>query len=248
MKRALFALVVVSCAQRDPSPAMTKRPTARAPVAPVMSVEARGGLVTPDPACTCASPESAPAPTPYEGDCEAWLAVCVDVRYPHFLAREPRAASLGVLLSTEYVESRVYDAIVSFPERGAGIVTHDSTMRVAIGDIVPTPRGRARVVQVHRSFVETWDDGRVTLRMLEIHDETRALLFVSSGAPSHVGGVALTMTRAASGKATIALGERTVTVAKGDRLVTDAGSFPVVDVVDGVVGAERGWATIDTTE
>jgi hypothetical protein len=137
---------------------------------------------------------------------------------------------------------KVYDATISF-RAPAG----DSTFRVRIGDVVPTPRGRARVVQVYRSFVENWDDGRVTLRQLEAR--ASANVFVSSGAPSHVRGVAMTMVRANAGVATIVVVDgttRTLDVKKGESITTSRGAVRVADVVDGVMNGAIGWVEIDS--
>jgi len=213
----------------------------RPSVTPVLTVQAQTNLRAPDPACTCASPESFPAPSKYDGDCDM-MSICVDVHYAHYLERVRPVNPLGVLVATHYVESRVYDATVSFAAAGG-----DSTFRVRIGDVIPTPRGLARVVQVHRSFVENWDDGRVTLHLLEARDRTN--VFVSSGAPSHTRGVAMTMVRANGGVATIVVVDgatRTLDVKKGDRITTSRGALRVADVVDGVQDGAIGWAEIES--
>jgi hypothetical protein len=164
------------------------------------------------------------------------------VHYAEYLARVRPRDSFGVLLATHYVESMVYDATISFR-----VAAGDSTYRVRVGDIVPTTRGRARVVQVYRSFVDNWDDGRVTLRSLE--SRANANVFVSSGAPSHVRGIAMTMVHANAGVATIVVvdgGTRTLEVKKGDRIATSRGSLRVADVVDGVMDGAIGWVEIES--
>jgi hypothetical protein len=213
----------------------------RPSVTPVLSVQAQTNLRAPDPACTCASPESFPAPSKYADECSMFT-FCFDVHYAEYLARVRPPETFGVLLATHYVESQVYDATISF-RASAG----DSTFRVRIGDVVPTPRGRARVVQVYRSFVESWDDGRVTLRQLEAR--ASANVFVSSGAPSHVRGIAMTMVRANAGVATIVIADgttRTLDVKKGDGITTSRGALRVADVVDGVMNGAIGWVEVDS--
>jgi hypothetical protein len=213
----------------------------RPSVSPVLSVNAQTGLRAPDPACTCASPESFPAPSKYADECSL-LTICMDVHYAEYDARVRSTNAFGLLLATHYVESMVYDATISFRTSDG-----DSTYRAHIGDVVPTPRGRARVVQVYRSFVENWDDGRVTLRLLE--PRTSSNVFVSSGAPSHVHGIAMTMVRANAGVATIVVVDgttRTLDVKKGDVVTTSRGALHVANVVDGVMDGAIGWAEIDS--
>ncbi len=222
---------VVAIAQTRPS------------VTPVLSVTAQTGLRPPDPACTCASVESFPAPSKYDGECVAGVA-CEEIHYAEYLARKALPDPLGTLRATHFVQSRVYDATVSFRARAG-----DSTFRVRVGDIIPTPRGRARVVQVYRSFVESWDDGRVVLRLLETQSSVdRTKIFVSSGAPSHVRGVAITMTHASGGVASLVVVDgttRTLDVRRGDTIPTSNGSFHVVDVVDGLLDGPIGWVVVD---
>lgn len=240
MKRGfvLFPIVVIC-----PALAMAAVGQARPSVSPVLSVSAQSGLRAPDPACTCASPESFPAPSKYEAECTAGAA-CEDIHYAAYLARKPQPNALGVLLATHYVQSRIYDATISFRGRNA-----DSTFRVSIGDVVPTPRGRARVVQVHRSFVQDWDDGYVTLHLLEPSRDERGKIFVSSGAPSHVRGIALTMVQAVNGVARVVVVDgttRTLDVKKGDRISTSRGALHVADVVDGIQDGPIGWVELDS--
>ena len=104
---------------------------ARPTVSPVLVVSVQSGLRAPDPACTCASVESFPAPSKYEAECTGG-AVCEEIHYSHYLARKRTPGALGVLLATHYVQSRVYDATISFSARGG-----HSTFRVSVGDIVP---------------------------------------------------------------------------------------------------------------
>lgn len=141
MKWAAVAMFVAACSRQASPASVHENAEARGEVPAVFDAGAPSGLVAPDPACTCASPESSPAPTPFEVECEGWLADCEDLHYASFDARAGRA-SKGVLLATHEVESKVYDATISFSTRGA-----DSTMRVSIGDLIPTPRGVARVVR-----------------------------------------------------------------------------------------------------
>jgi hypothetical protein len=242
MKRLALFVLLVACSREQPVISTTGTGTLRPSVSPVLTVSAQTGLQAPDPACTCASPESSPAPSKYEGECTG-RAVCEDVHYAEYVARERQPHAIGVLLATHYVESKVYDATISFPARDG-----DSTFRVRIGDVVPTPRGRARVVQVHRSFVENWDDGYVRLHLLEPSRDLRGKIFVSSGAPSHVHGVAMTMVHAAGGVGTIVIVDgttRTIDVKKGDGVSTSTGAVHVTDVVDGYEDGAIGWVEID---
>ncbi len=237
-----WLLMAAAACSRTPSADVAPPETLRPSAAPVLSVSVQSGLRTPDPACTCASPESSPAPSKYETECNA-NAACEEIHYAEYLRRTPRRDALGVLLSTHYVESKIYDATISFPARDG-----DSTFRVSVGDIVPTPRGRARVVQVHRSFVRDWDDGYVTLHLLEPSRDERAKVFVSSGAPSHVHGVAVTMVQAARGSATIVFadGPTRLDVKKGDAVTMSVGRVRVTDVIDGVKDAALGWVEFDS--
>ena len=242
MKRAILLACVIgfpalAVAQTRPEPLQG----GRLRVSPVLSVQAQTNLRAPDPACTCASPESFPAPSKYESEC-GMLSVCEDVHYAEYNARVRPPHPLGVLLATHYVQSRVYDATISFR-----VAAGDSTFRVQIGDIVPTPRGRARVVQVYRSFVDNWDDGRVTLKLLEAR--ATANVFVSTGAPSHAHGVTMTMVHAGAGVGTIVVVDgttRTIDVKKGDRITTSHGALRIADVVDGVMDGAIGWVEIDS--
>ncbi|HEY1955200.1 MAG TPA: hypothetical protein VGH28_06295 [Polyangiaceae bacterium] len=92
----------------------------------------------------------------------------------------------------------------------------------------------------------------MTLRFLEHRPQKASLLHVSSGAPSHFGGGALTLTRAARGMASVVVsdgtGQRTVALRKGDSLRISGRELPVVDVVDGVRGGAIGWVTLDTSD
>jgi len=164
------------------------------------------------------------------------------VHYAQYAARVHARNPFGVLLATHYVQSRVYDATISFR-----VAAGDSTYRVRVGDIVPTPRGRARVVQVYRSFVDDSDDGHVTLHPLDAR--ATANVFVSSGAPSHVRGIAMTMVHAGAGVATIVILDRTtrtLDVKRGDAIATSRGPLHVADVVDGVMDGAIGWVEIDS--
>jgi hypothetical protein len=249
VKRAVLlgAFALAACS-RDPQG--TPRPTA----SPVTSVEVQAGLVPPNPMCTCNSPESKPAPSKYEAECNERFARCGNVHYAEYLARSPDAPEVdrvGKLLATHKVESMIYDATVSFSAVATKEYSaHDSTMRVHIGDVIPTPRGRARVVQVARSFAEGWDDGHVRLHFLEMlpHEKT-AWVYVSSGAPSHIGDVALTMMSAEHSRAAVVMVDggvqTTLELAPGDSVTTSKGTYRVVDVVDGIVGDALGWVTID---
>jgi hypothetical protein len=176
------------------------------------------------------------------------------VRYVEYLARVPslpRRDRLGKLLVIHEVESMIYDATITFAApRSAAYAVHDSTMRVHRGDIIPTPHGQARVVQVYRSFVDGDDDGRVRLELFErFASESPELLYVSSGAPSNLDGLPITLIAASGGLADVVVRRGTTEtlyhVKKGDKIDT----FPVVEVVDGrVPDAELGWVTIDTTK
>ncbi len=241
MKHVVAFVALLMACSREVETLGPPRPS----VTPTLAVSVHSGLRAPDPACTCASPESFPAPSKYEAEC-AGSAVCVDVHYAEWVARTRQSDALGALLATHYVESKLYEATISFPARGG-----DSTYRVSIGDVVPTPRGRARVVQVHRSFVDDWDDGYVTLHLLEPERDVRGKVFVSSGAPSHVRGVAMTMVRAEAGIATLVVADgsvRKVDVKKGDAITTSAGVAKVDDVVNGIVGSTIGWVEISAPE
>jgi hypothetical protein len=249
--RAILLCSMLAACSREPQG--TPRPT----LSPVTSVEAQTGLVPPNPACTCNSPESTPAPSKYEAECNERFAKCGDVHYAEYLARTPGAPELdkvGTLLRTHMVESMIYDATISFSQPATTEhVAHDSMMRVHIGDVIPTPRGRARVVQVARSFVEGWDDGRVTLHFLETFPrEKPAWVYVSSGAPSHIDGVALTLMSTEHAKAAVVMIDAgvksTLELKKGDELRTSKGKYRVVDVVDGIVGDALGWVTIDCSK
>jgi hypothetical protein len=228
--------------------------TVRPAVPPVWEIETQTNRQTPDPACTCASPESFPAPTKFEAECDERFAVCGDVHYVEYLARLPSLPHrdrLGKLLAVHRVESMIYDATITFPSpRNPAYAVHDSTMRVHRGDIIPTPHGPARVVQVYRSFSDGDDDGRVRLHFFDrFASASPELLYVSSGAPSSLDGGLITLIAATGGAADVVF-QRGVTetlfhVRKGDTI----GTFPVVEVVDGrAPDAELGWVTIDTTK
>lgn len=247
--RCCVLLLMVACTQRPSGPH-------RAAVPPVLTVEAQTGLVAPH-KCLCASPESIPAPSRFESECHEQFAQCGRVHYPDYLARSPETPEIdrvGKLLRTHYVESMIYDATISFAAPATqAFVAHDSTMRVHIGDVIPTPRGRARVIQVKRSFAERWDDGEVTLHYLErFPKEHTQWVNVSSGAPSHIDDVAITMMSAEGGKAAVVMVDgaitKTLELSKGDRLATSKGTFRVVDVVDGIVDDTLGWVTIDCSK
>ncbi len=243
----LVMLAVTIACSREEGP---HRPS----VPPALTTAVAQKVVPPVPSCTCNNTESTPAPSKWEAECDEPLAVCGDLHYAEYLARNPKTPEIdrvGTLLATHMVESMVYDATISFSASGAGFAAHDSTFRAHIGDVVPTPKGRARVVQVHHSFVEGWDDGRVTLHFLEVWPHERAsYVYVSSGAASHIDGVALTMTAANGGKASVVVDDggasKALTLQAGDSLATSKGSFRVIDVVNGVAEGPLGWAVIDT--
>ena len=242
-------LTLFGCSREEPPVVRAHRPM----VPPVMTVTAQTGLVAPH-KCLCADIDSLPAPTPYEEECGETGARCGRVHYPDYLARTPDAPELerlGTLVTTHYVESMIYDATISFRVPAtADFVAHDSTMRVHAGDVVPTPRGRARVIHVRRSFNVKWDDGEVLLHFLEEKPHEKARwVYVSSGAPSHIDGITLTMLSAEGGRAALAMddggGVKIIELVKGSRLTTSKASFKVVDVVDGRVEDALGWVTLD---
>jgi hypothetical protein len=199
-----------------------------------------------------------PAPTDFEEECRERFAVCGDIHYAEYLARVPSVPDrdrLGKLLVIHEVESMIYDATITFAAaRSPAWAPHDSIMRVHRGDVIPTPRGRARVVQVYRSFLDGDDDGRVQLHFFErFAPATPEFLYVSSGGPSNLDGTAITLIAARGGEADLvtqkAGTETLLHVKKGDTITTAHGTFPIVEVVDGrIPNAELGWVTIDTTK
>ncbi len=251
-----LAAFVIGCS-RDPSSASVTTP--RPAVLPVWSVATETNRAVPDPMCTCATPNSSPAPSKFEADCDERFAVCGDVHYMEYLARMPSLPDrdrLGRLLVVHEVETMIWDATITFPAPpNKRYAMHDSAMRVHRGDVIPTPQGRARVVQIYRSWSDGNDDGRVRLHFDDRYDpERQELLFVSSGAPSHVHNLTITLIAASGGVAEIMTrgpGPETLRhVKRGDRIATGDGdeSYPVIEVVDGrAPDAELGWVTIDTT-
>jgi hypothetical protein len=251
MKRVLCLVFCLACSRVDAEADDATKPL-RPSVGPVWAVARQVGMQPPTPNCTCASPESSPARTPWEHECDEPRAVCGDVHYREFIDRtkpERGRDRLGTLLTTHFVESMIYDATIMFAAPpSASYADHDAQMRVHRGDVIPTPHGRARVVQIYRSFVEHDDDGRVRLRFLDpLATYKPWLLHVSSGAPSHLDGEALELVRAASGEADIV----TETAAalhlkKDDVFKTKRGAYKVVEVVDGRIEGALGWVTLDT--
>jgi hypothetical protein len=250
MRHALCLAFCLACSKND-------KPTAPAPsprVSPAWAVATQVGL-TPKTVCTCATPGSSPAPTPYEAECDA-SGVCGDVHYAEFLERTMpwrQRDRLGRLLEVHEAPSftlvvPVYDATVMFeaPE-SAAYVEHDSQMLVHVGDVIPTPQGTARVVQIHRSFVEGEDDGRVELHFLERFTNTEwGSLYVTTGAPSHLDGHALMLMSASGGDADIAIdGGAPQHVRKEQTIKLGARSFRISDVASGR-GSPFAWVTLDT--
>jgi hypothetical protein len=245
MRRLILLVVLFACHHEEEDPGKGPRPA----VPPVWAV-GQTNRTPPDPACTCATPESSPAPSPWDKECDERFAVCGSVHYPEFIGRTNAKGldAMEKLLALHFVESQIYDATIELPApKNPAYADHDAQMRVHRGDIIPTPRGRARVVQIYPPTQNGTDDGYVRFRLLDAFAfENSRLLFVSSGGPSQLDGEALTLVRADGNEADLVHSGASLHVKKGDRIKTARGSYPIIEIVNGKIDGALGWVTIDT--
>ena len=262
MTRVLsLALVLVGCHHAPPA----EQGAPRAAVAPVWSFTPDADLRMPDTTCrsgdVCIHGDNHTSKYRRRlNECDGRLAPCGHVRTVEFIARHddlPARDRMGRVRELHEVSKGMFAATISFsPPNTPKWANHTSSMLVEAGDVIPTPRGRARVVAVvPPTKLHVTDDADVVLRFLEPFAEYKPnLVFVSSGAASEIAGQKITLIRAQGGVAEIAYANVGVAFDSGRRVRGDVvhggrgGQYPVIEVVDGRVPGPRGWITVDLTE
>ena len=168
-------------------------------------------------------PASVPEPTPYDAECDAPGAVC----------------GYHAAHSTEYLGDGAYEVVVFW-------------MHARVGNVIPTPDGRARVTRIMPQSHPGAGDEWVQLHFLE---PTRPMppnvQAIALGDEVLVANNRVTLSNVEGDVATVSFfGETAQSVRAGDIVAsTHSGDgFGVVEVVAPRPGAEIGWMLVKPFE
>jgi hypothetical protein len=135
-------------------------------------------------------------------------------------------ASEGLCATVDATVSGGQARIVFTAPPSVDYEAHDSVIEAALGSVIPTPHGPARVVEL----VE--NPGAARLQYFELGMDASNLLFIGPSTPSHLGGRGVYHGGTMEDESWLVFFNEPepIHVKKGDAVRTPTGSFRVVDI------------------